>query len=168
MIWRSHKIITGITVFMFTQSAFATCAALSGSIVPDKLDIGLNLKHRNTSHWWLIYLVPLLLTYFFWLSQYLLFPFADYLNLVFHYPLTFTLRVLTGNWFFWFLVGALLHILEDALTGYIPLLNPSHQFNIYRPFYTGSSQENYFVFAYSLICLVVIGGQAWRTGLFVF
>lgn len=168
MIWQSHRIVTGITVFLTTQSAFASFAALSGSIFPDQLDIGLGLKHRGFSHWWLVYLPLLPLIYFFWLSQYLLFSFSDYLNLVLHYPLSFTLRILAGNWFFWFFVGALLHILEDAFTGYIPLRSPKDAFNIYRPFYTGSPQEIRFVFVYSLICMLLIGAQVWRTGTFVF
>lgn len=168
MIWQSHRVITGVTIFLTTQSAFATFAALSGSIFPDKLDIGLSLKHRGVSHWWPIYLLPLPLVYFFWISQYLLLPFPDYLNLVLHYPTSVTIRLLSGNWAFWFLIGSLLHILEDAFTGYIPLRTPKDWFNIYRPFYTGSPQETHFVIVYSLICLLLIGARVWQTGTFIF
>ena len=149
MIWQSHRVITGVTIFLTTQSAFATFAALSGSIFPDKLDIGLSLKHRG-------------------ISQYLLLPFSDYLNLVLHYPTSVTIQLLSGNWAFWFLIGSLLHILEDAFTGYIPLRTPKDLFNIYRPFYTGSPQETHFVIVYSLICLLLIGARVWQTGTFVF
>ena len=60
MIWQSHRIITGISVFLLSQNFPAALFAVSGSVFPDTLDLTLGLKHRKTSHWFVLYVIPLL------------------------------------------------------------------------------------------------------------
>lgn len=168
MIWSSHRIVTGASVFALSQNLIGSFAAVSGSTFPDALDMTFPLKHRGISHWFVIYLVPLILDYYFLMDRYLLLRFPDFIDLFSVFPLTFAIRYLIGNYLFWFFVGCLFHILEDSLTGYIPIRSPSDKVSIYHPFYTGSSKETAFVSVWGIFCLAIVFAKYWYFGTFSF
>ncbi|WP_295165089.1 metal-dependent hydrolase, partial [Selenomonas sp. F0473] len=104
------------------------------AVLPDKIEgtpgsVGWRTwrsRHRGWSHWPLLYLALLgALThsagYFFYDAA-----FFSVLN--------------------WLLIGALLHIAEDAVCGKVPLLTPSEKYGI-RLFTVGSFREYLFVLA---------------------
>lgn len=155
MIWQSHRIITGISVFLLSQNFPAALFAASGSVFPDTLDLTLGLKHRKTSHWFVLYVIPLLAVGFF-LSHGWFIPHSfDYLVFFRTFSLSDFVLAILLNWIFWFLVGCLLHIVEDLCTGYIPLRSPSDSFSMGRLFYTGSPKENFCVLSFCLIGFII-------------
>lgn len=155
MIWQSHRIITGISVFLLSQNFSAALFAVSGSVFPDTLDLTLGLKHRKTSHWFVLYVIPLLAVGFF-LSHGWFIPHSfDYLVFFRTFSLSDFILAILLNWIFWFLVGCLFHIVEDLCTGYIPLRSPSDSFSMGRLFYTGSPKENFCVLSFCLIGFII-------------
>lgn len=169
MIWSSHRILTGITVFALSQNALAAMAAVSGSVFPDSLDLSLGLPHRQISHWFPMYLIPLLISAFFFTHGWYVHHTLDYLSIFQNFDLTTFFYFLVCNWMFWFLVGCLFHILEDVVTGYIPITSPSKSnFCPHRFFYTGSPKETFFVMFYSFCCFLLIGYRYFVFGVFLF
>ena len=164
MIWSSHRIITGVSVFALSQSLIGSFAAVSGSTFPDTLDMSFSLKHRGMSHWFVVYIVPLILDFYFVMDRYLILSFQDFFNLFHVFSFGEAVRYLIGNYLFWFFVGCLFHILEDSLTGYIPIRSPSDKVSVYHPFYTGSSKEMIFVYFWSILCLGIVFVKYWYYG----
>mgnify|MGYP007047920545 CR=1 FL=1 len=157
MIWRSHRIVTGLTIFACTQSLIAAIAATTGSTFPDQVDMKLPLKHRGFSHWFPVYLVPaLLLLPLFPAEYHLIYSCQESALLLLFAEPAYALAVFLRNLLFWFLIGALLHIMEDTFTGYIPVTSPKDRRSWYRPFYTGSPKENLYVLSYAILLIAVI------------
>lgn len=127
MTWKSHFISTFVTVYALTQNPVASVCAMLGSTFPDRIEfIFLKKTHRTFSHWFVFYL-PFLFLYKSGFSMYI----------------------------FWFFMGALLHILEDALCGKIPVMSPTKRVQVIpRLFYTGSVREYVFVMLY---CFFMMG-----------
>ena len=134
MKWMSHIALTGTIAYAATGDPLLAAAACVGAILPDKIEgtpgsVGWRTwrsRHRGWSHWPLLYLALLgALTHS-----------AGY----FFYDAAF-FSVLT-----WLLIGALLHIAEDAVCGKVPLLTPSEKYGI-RLFTVGSFREYLFVLA---------------------
>ena len=130
----SHIALTGTIAYAATGDPLLAAAACVGAILPDKIEgtpgsVGWRTwrsRHRGWSHWPLLYLALLgALTHS-----------AGY----FFYDAAF-FSVLT-----WLLIGALLHIAEDAVCGKVPLLTPSEKYGI-RLFTVGSFREYLFVLA---------------------
>ena len=168
MIWASHRIVTGISVFTLSSSMIGALAAVSGSTFPDSLDMTFPLKHRGVSHWFAVYVVPLILDFYFIMDRYFFLHFSDYMNLFQVFPFELACKYLLGNLFFWFMIGCLCHIIEDSLTGYIPIRSPHDKVSLWHPFYTGSPTENVFVLVFSLFCLALVFFRYWLTGYFQF
>ena len=135
MTWKSHQIVTFTTVFVLSQDVFASIFASFGSAVPDKLEGPFwQSWHRTYTHWFVLYL-----------------PF-----------LVFLLRHggPNGNtitkFLFWIVIGALFHILEDAICGTIPVWHPTKKKKVFpRLFYVGSLGEKLFVTVYVMVLLVI-------------
>lgn len=127
MTWKSHYITTFLTVYALTQSPSAAVCAMVGSTFPDRIElIFLKKIHRTYSHWFVFYL-----------------------------PFFFLYKEGPSMYFFWFFMGALLHIVEDAFCGTIPILSPTKKVQVLpRLFYTGSVGEYVFVLLY---CLFMMG-----------
>ncbi|WP_423323976.1 metal-dependent hydrolase [Deferribacter abyssi] len=98
-----------------------------GSILPDIIDMlfagGNNYIfskiHRKLSHWWVIYVGLIYLSYKVYL-------FSEYINLAIYYVS----------------IGAIVHIICDSLTiSGVPLLNPFKQHFRIGLFRTGSTME---------------------------
>ena len=132
MKWVSHQIVTGVAVFAATDDMLLTAAAMAGAIFPDKVEGNPRAgscwlwrsRHRGWSHWPLLYVA--LIGLFARVAEIAQVPPA---------PLADAVRIGT-----FFCVGALLHILEDALCGKVPFLTPAQKVGI-RLFRVGSVME---------------------------
>ena len=130
MTWKSHRVLTGFAVLLYSHNPFYAMAAAFGSTFPDMVEMTLpgpaKWYHRKLSHWFVPYLAALLV-----LTQV-----APWLGSSHR---TFSLIV-------WFLVGCLAHIAEDAVCGKVPVLDPNKPVYVCpRLFYAGSPKEYVFV-----------------------
>ena len=139
MKWVSHITLTATIAYAVSADPMCTAAAAVGAVLPDKIEgapgsVGWSTwrsRHRGWSHWPMLYLALIggiahARTYFFYDTAFF--------------------AVLT-----WLLIGALLHIAEDAVRGKVPFLYPTQKVGI-RLFTVGSFREYLFV----LVCIVVI------------
>lgn len=94
----SHKVTTLSLAVLAQAPPEGIIGAVAGSMIPD-IDIRLGITHRTWTHWWPIYLGPLVLVSF-------VFGGED--------PLTIPGVALT--YWQWFFLGSLLHIVEDSIT----------------------------------------------------
>ena len=149
MKWLNHKLITGFLVHAVTGDIPGAVVSAAGSIYPDALEFGYSpSRHRKLSHWWVIYGVAL---------------FAVYAILKYRFggvcDLTLAIKNLSGGTdvfftvIFYFLIGCMLHIAQDALCGHVPLLNPFKKSFDVRLFRVGSFAE-YAITAVIIIVLV--------------
>ncbi len=142
MKWISHQITTGFLVYAATDNALFVASSIVGAVIPDRVE-GTPPKenkaywkwrtnHRTWSHYPPIYLALIfaLLAAKFFLPN----------------P---TLAILL-NVLIYVLIGALLHIAEDALCGKVPVFRPRKKYGL-KLFKVGSWQE-YFCVA------LIIGG----------
>ncbi|WP_462331978.1 metal-dependent hydrolase [Schwartzia sp. (in: firmicutes)] len=134
MKWISHEVVTGVLVYTVTEDLTLTVCAMAGAVIPDRLD-GDPRKakdywlwrgsHRGWSHW----------------------P-APYLFVI-AAVLSAEQGMENGDAGRWMLIpvavmaGALLHILEDALCGKVPLIFPGEKIGL-KLFPVGSFREYFF------------------------
>ncbi|QJA06837.1 metal-dependent hydrolase [Thermosulfurimonas marina] len=139
MTWRAHKTITFSAVYLITHSFPAALIAALSSVFPDFIEFVWwcgrvpRYAHRKGSHWFVPYLAAALLAFYG-------------LKTAPAFPAWVAFGVL------WFAVGCLAHIVEDALTGRVPLLSPRRRSFGLRFFRTGSTPET--------ILTAVLGGLA--------
>lgn len=155
MKWFSHKIITGITVYCISGDPFGAVISALGSIIPDKIE-GQDYKnfnrqtHRKISHWFVLYTVPMLGFFLYLCCKKGKIPYLP--NLYSSFLSNQVLLVITV--FFYFLLGCIFHLIEDSITGKIPLLNPHKKDFGMRLIRVGSFYEylttSFFVFAFLL------------------
>lgn len=140
MKWVNHRLVTGTVTWAVTQDVFAVCAAVSGSVFPDRIEIlGSQKYHRTISHWWAVYF-PVVL----WLWPYSGKPADGFVTNRFALYMTF-----------WFFMGAVAHILEDSICGRIPLWHPFRKVYVCRRlFYVGSPREYLFTGFLSVIAIL--------------
>ena len=147
MVWASHRAVTFVTIYAVTSDISAALCGTMGSTFPDKIEGPLWRKwHRTYSHWFVSYL-PVLLLFM---------PSTEW------YPVE---AALSHNVFmgikcavFWFFVGAVAHIAEDAVCGKIPIVSPRKRVTVFpRLFYVGSKKETVFTLVYCIIVLFVRG-----------
>jgi len=132
MTWISHKLITFSVMFAFTHNLFFAFVSAMGAIIPDLFEgkgyASVNpfeqerwrQKHRTYTHWFIPYLTVFIVC---WLvikeNPMLIHPYkniAVFLSLPKHISVSWILSALS--------FGALMHILQDAVSGKVPLLNP--------------------------------------------
>lgn len=156
MLWKSHNLITFTGVLTATLNPLAAVASVAGATIPDAIELYFDgwIKHRTITHWWPMYLVPLLLVGLvlhinegFWYDFDSARVALDYLT-----PGGFIIEFCL-NCLFWFLVGCLCHIVEDLTTGYVPLLSPKDARKWKILFYPGSPKEFFFDLFFVLACL---------------
>ncbi len=173
MKWINHKILTGSIVFFLTGNPLSTCIAIAGSIFPDAIE-GFNFsspqwkkRHRTYSHWITPYLIILFTCllfppYFYpiHLNSLNLSQLSSLLFIAIEKNKILTLPALSilSYILFFFTSGAILHILEDALTGKVPSpVHPKKRTLSFKLFPTGSFQEYCFtLFTSSLLLFVKI------------
>lgn len=132
--------MTGVTVLLVTRDVWFTIAAVCGSTFPDRVEqFGFGdwrRRHRKFSHWFVLYLFLL------WLLEVLFVMFGQQVQLLVFLK--------------WFFIGCLCHILEDAVSGKIPLWRPGKQKQVLpRLCYTGSPKETVVVFLYILLAVMI-------------
>lgn len=158
MIWKSHYLVTGVAVFALTENILATAAAVHGSVLPDAIEFLFPrkmIKHRGITHWWPVYLVPILII----LSGFRawgidpLISLNEAWNMYISFQVLDFIRVILMNVLLWILVGACFHIVEDTLTGYIPFLTPYDRRKIHIFFYPGAPKE----YAFDLVFCTLVG-----------
>ncbi|MGP1471335.1 MAG: metal-dependent hydrolase [Schwartzia sp. (in: firmicutes)] len=146
MKWISHQIVTGAVVYLATDSLLLTACSMAGAVIPDRLEGDprraknywlWRRMHRGLSHWPGLYLFAIALC----LS---LRPAAD----------DGTMCLIAV------MVGALLHILEDALCGKVPLIFPGEKIGL-KLFSVGSFTEYFFAAG---IVLLAYGLRLFRGG----
>ena len=157
MLWKSHTLITFTGILAVTMNPIAAAAAVPGATFPDAVEIytGGMFKHRTFTHWFPIYLIPMLgILYFLYRNQGIWGQWNDIWEA---FQLLNTLGfwlVFVLNSLLWFLVGCLCHIVEDSLTGYIPIRTPNDEHTLRIFFYPGSPKELIFDMAFILVCFI--------------
>jgi len=147
MKWINHKAITFSVVYLLTGNFLSSCVAAAGSIIPDLLE-GWKSKdkntplpkwHRTVTHWTLPYFLILLFSYLSFREvnginvTNLAFYVGEMLSGTTRAPLYFAL--------FWLSFGSLMHVIEDSLTGKVPLINPFKKSFTLKVMKTGSPAE---------------------------
>ena len=140
MKWINHKILTSCVILIVTENPWYALYSVPGAVLPDWIEgtppdgsryWEWRSKHRGSSHWFLPYLGILLFVY--WL-KYNGFSFWDYPFL--------------GDFGIFIMLGAIMHILEDAVCGKVPVFSLKKKYGI-KLFSVGSIFE--YLFCYSLI-----------------
>ena len=161
MQWYNHRIVTATCVYAATGSIVPTLIACQGSIIPDSIE-GNNYNsaewkdnHRKLSHFWPVYLVPVIACYFYlgtfvlpWTApQWAIWARNDMFGCI-----------LGGLSYFilWLCIGALCHLAEDFICGGVPLLHPRGKRVGVRLFYVKSHGE----YRTSLILNIIFLGIA--------
>jgi membrane-bound metal-dependent hydrolase YbcI (DUF457 family) len=126
MKWHNHKLTTFGLVMLTNSSFLYAFIAASGSCIPDMVEgrpasSHWRNRHRGISH----YIVPYLLTAFL-LGLY---------GLILYEPSFISLAGLSIDvnpplWGAFFFLGGALHILEDSISGTVPLLYPERRIGI--------------------------------------
>lgn len=140
MKWVNHQIVTGVIVYTIVQDPLPAIYSMGGAIIPDKIEGNprsgnywqWRSRHRGWSHWPMLYLLLYLLQLHF-VKQSFYMSFVD--------------LAVIGQFI---CIGALLHIVEDAICGKVPFLTPGHKVGI-KLFKVGSITE------YIISLLLVIG-----------
>jgi len=146
MTWVSHSVVTFATVFAVTNNVHAAGSAMLGSTFPDRIEGPLwQFWHRSYSHWFVLYVAVLA---FLWTPEMLSVNGA--------HLLPGGIGQTTRAFFFWFFVGALLHIPEDAVCGNVPVLYPTKRVAVLpRLFKVGSVGEFLFVIGYCAVLYLI-------------
>jgi len=164
MKWINHKIITFTTVYLFTSNFLSSCIAAAGSIIPDLLEgrfdfskkviqVNRNRKnsppkwHRTITHWFPVYLFVMLFSLLHLREA----NTVRVANLPVHLEnlLLGTSDTLFYFALFWLSFGSFMHIIQDSLTGRVPLFNPFRKSFTMKIMRTGSVAE----YLLSLICI---------------
>jgi len=148
--WINHQIVTGFIVCTATNDALFTASSIVGAVLPDRVEGSpprdsaaywkWRKRHRTWSHYPLIYVALICAAQFA----------KDY------YPNP-TLAVAL-NVVIYALVGALLHIFEDAFCGKVPIFTPHCKHGL-KLFKVGTWREYFFVALIILICLLIRFGD---------
>ena len=158
MKWINHQIVTGFIVCTATDNALFTASAIVGAVIPDRVEGSppkessaywkWRKNHRTWSHWPLIYIA--------------LIGAAQVAQIYYPEPtLNFVLSLIT-----YALVGALLHIAEDALCGKVPIFTPHKKYGI-KLFKVGAWTEYFFAALIILICLFIRFGNTGQIARFL-
>ena len=149
MKWLNHQIVTGFIVYAATDNALFVASSIVGAVIPDRVEgsppkdnneyWAWRRRHRTWSHYPILYLA---------LIGLLLFA-KDYCQSI---GLNFVTTTPFIDVLIFALIGALLHIVEDAICGKVPILTPHSKHGI-KLFEVGSWKEYAFATIIVLICL---------------
>ncbi|MEM3647080.1 MAG: metal-dependent hydrolase [Thermofilum sp.] len=148
MKWVNHKITTFSLVFLVTHDFLSSLAAAGGSVLPDALEgrdsPTWKREHRKVSHWLLGYVsVAFVLWAVIVLKTRSFLPVLPGFQFLFSPGASgsggFTLFFLCAA--FYLTVGSILHILEDSLTGSVPVMHPRKRTFSVRIMKTGDPLE---------------------------
>lgn len=169
MLWPSHKVCTFCLIFIFTRDIILSVLVAKFSVLPDQSeqiaypDQELwDRYHRTIYHWPIMYLIPFSIGMFFFVIVGIN-PFGDIT--IFHVIIGMFVNFFRGD-FLWvafvifaysFMIaglGGLMHILEDSLSGKVPLLYPTKKVFQLAKIKTGSRKEDLFVLGCVLLAIV--------------
>ena len=145
MKWVNHRLLTTVLVYSATDSFIYAACGFVGSTLPDYLEgrpprdkkayWQWRSRHRRTTHWSVPYLTVIMAL------------------MVLHQQLLLESWVWYAAKLIIFVnVGALLHILEDAVCGKVPLISRTGKIGI-KLFRVGSAFE--YLFTY-MVCLIAL------------
>ena len=146
MKWINHQIVTGVVVYAATNSLLYAAYSMAGTVLPDKLEgdprraasyWSWRSRHRGWSHW----PVP----YLFVIACLLLVEKGNLAAIDMWNVSLITIYIM---------VGSLLHILEDALCGKVPLVSLSEKIGL-KLFKVGSFREYFCCIALVLLVYLV-------------
>lgn len=150
MKWINHQIVTGFIVYAATDNALFVASSIVGAVIPDRVEgdppkessayWAWRRRHRTWSHYPLIYLALIGLIVFG----------RDYAQSIGLMHLS-TFEPLIDALIF-LLIGCLLHIVEDAFCGKVPIFTPHSKHGV-KLFKVGSWKEYFFSAIVILICL---------------
>ena len=150
MKWINHQIVTGFIVCTVTDDALITASSIVGAVLPDRVEGSppkeskaywkWRKNHRTWSHYPPLYFALIAAAQF--AKNY--YPDAT---------LALVLNLIT-----YMLIGALLHIAEDALCGKVPLFTPRKKYGL-KLFKVGTWREYFFAALIILICLFARFGE---------
>lgn len=142
MKWINHQIVTGFIVYAATDDALFVASSIVGAVLPDRVEGSppkesraywkWRKNHRTWSHYPPLYIALILLVQF--AKNYFQNPHLELILSLVTYAL----------------FGAILHIIEDAICGKVPIFTPSRKHGI-KLFKVGSWQEYFFA-------ALIIGG----------
>lgn len=143
MKWVNHEIVTGVIVYAITENPLASLYSMAGAVLPDKMEgnpgsgnyWSWRSRHRGWSHWPMLYVLLLGLQ----------------LRVMKDGMLAFNDMGTIGVFL---CVGALLHIIEDAVCGKVPFITPWQKIGI-KLFQVGSVTEYLFSIVLVLICYIL-------------
>ena len=149
MTWFSHSVVTFSTMFVLTHNVFIAGCATLGCTFPDRVEGPLwQLWHRSYSHWFVLYVAAMAVL---WTPETLT---VNSMQL-WEKGTARMMRI----FLFWFSSGAVLHILEDAICGPVPVLYPTKRKRVLpQLFSVGSPGEVVFVIGY---CALLYGVDRW-------
>ncbi len=147
MKWKSHQAITAVAVMAVTENPILAVVAMQGAVLPDTAEFCLPRKlvpHRTWTHWWPVYMLPLFGAYYTLYQQGIPSMVSlEEIGVLWHVLGMTTLVPWGALAVFWLCIGALAHLIEDVVTGYIPVWTPydrnRHKHRIW--FYPGSPKE---------------------------
>lgn len=157
MTWVSHKLLTGTILFAITGDIVIAGCGAAGAIIPDSIEgfpdpasetaqKSWRKNHRQLSHYFPFYLLVFLITWGFLYRQGITPIGSNNIMPLFNsdvfWPSVITYIISFAS------LGALFHILEDAICGTVPGFVPQQRWGI-QLFMVGSLKEYTIVFLLS-------------------
>ncbi len=175
MTWKTHKLLSFSFILLITKNPLWALLGAIGSILPDKVEFVMYGKtwsydvHRKITHWPILWLS---LCCIFYLSIYQTYSYQilnaftlnSLLNKNFWSSINFAKNLLNHRlgdfeilffiFCFWLSVGGFLHVLQDAISGKIPLIHPFKRTFGVRLIRTKSKEEKGLFFLFLLVLLI--------------
>ena len=157
MLWCNHRLVSASIAFGLTGQLVPTILAYKGSTIPDQVEgsdyenPAWAARHRKHSHYWVFYLIPLVLC-MIWMNYHLTLPltYQGIAHMIFT-DQTGTLVLFTIYAIQWLAIGGLMHIAEDFFCGGVPGLTIANRVGL-RIFYVGDPQEYYIASVITAVC----------------
>ena len=164
MKWISHKVATAAILYSFTGNIIVAGTGVLGSTFPDWIEgkppargtpayAKWRRKQRQGSHWLPPYFI-ICLSCFAYTAQFGFLTLApSSIPLFLYQPSWATISVLLAHLLGCYSLGCVLHILQDALCGKVPLIFPKYKIGI-RLFKVGSMLEYLLIFPSSVFLII--------------
>lgn len=159
MRWCNHRLVSASIAFGLTGQLVPTILAYKGSTIPDQVEgsdydsPSWAAHHRKHSHYWVFYLIPLVLC-LIWLNYQLTLRLTyTGVSHMIYTDQTGALILFTVYAIQWLAIGCLMHIAEDIFCGGVPGLTVNKRIGV-RIFYVGTPREYYIANAIAAACIL--------------
>ncbi len=162
MKWRNHRLVTGAVIFALSGHMLPTALAVYGSVFPDAIEgddynnLMWQQSHRGLSHLLSIYIGLLILLQMYF-GKLVYFLNQSEISTMVQYSLETKdpkpMFLLAGYCATWFLIGCVMHMIEDLFCGGVPIFETDKRYG-YQLFYVNTPRENIIAF---VIVAVMIG-----------